>query len=93
MHWRREFYNNDYFVKKIRPGNPLTKLSEVFDKRTLKILTIISWNDTLLKRETEMLKDFKEFENLEDLSLISIKQDVHILVDLFSSLTNLKETD
>lgn len=29
-----------------------------------------------------MLKDFKEFENLEDLSLISIKQDVHILVDL-----------
>lgn len=90
LHWRREFYNNDYFVKKIRPGNPLTKLSEVFDKRTLKILTIISWNDTLLKRETEMLKDFKEFENLEDLSLISIKQDIHILVDLFSSLTNLK---
>lgn len=90
LHWRREFYNNDYFVSKVRPGNPLTKLSEVFDKRTLKILTIISWNDTLLKRETEMLKDFKEFEQLEDLSLISIKQDVHILVDLFSSLTNLK---
>lgn len=90
LHWRREFYNNDYFVRKIRPGNPLTKLSEVFDKRTLRILTIISWNDTLLKRETEMLRDFKEFDNLEDLSLISIKQDVHILVDLFSSLTNLK---
>ena len=90
LHWRREFYNNDYFINRIRPGNPLTKLSEVFDKRTLKILTIISWNDTLLKRETEMLKDFKEFNHLEDLSLISIKQDVHILVDLFSSLTNLK---
>ncbi|EJS43227.1 YJL149W [Saccharomyces arboricola H-6] len=90
LHWRREFYNNDYFVTMVRSGNPLTKLSEVFDKRTLKILTIISWNDTLLKRETEMLKDFKEFEHLEDLSLISIKQDVHILVDLFSSLTNLK---
>ncbi|CAI4043540.1 SCF ubiquitin ligase complex subunit DAS1 SKDI_10G0680 [Saccharomyces kudriavzevii IFO 1802] len=90
LHWRREFYNNGYFVNKVRPGNPLAKLSEVFDKRSLKILTIISWNDTLLKRETEMLKDFKEFEHLEDLSLISIKQDVHILVDLFSSLTNLK---
>lgn len=89
LHWRREFYASKYFTQRIR-ATPLTKLSEVFEVRTLKTLTIISWNEFLVPREIQMIKDFKEFIYLEDLSLISIKQNIDVLVTLFYNLTNLK---
>ena len=89
LHWREEFYEQKYFTKRIR-NSELTKLSDVFDIRTLKVLTIISWNQHLLEREVDMVKDFKEFVNIEDLSLISIKQDTDILVPLFSKLSQLR---
>lgn len=89
LHWRREFYDPVYFVNSSRT-TMLTKLSEVFEVRTLKTLTIISWNETLVPREIQMIKDFKEFVYLEDLSLISIKQNFDVLVTLFYNLPRLK---
>ncbi|EDO19012.1 hypothetical protein Kpol_2002p83 [Vanderwaltozyma polyspora DSM 70294] len=89
LHWRSEFYESKYFLKRIRK-NKFEKLSNIFDVRSLKVLTIISWNENLMEREIEMIKDFKEFTYIEDLSLISIKQDTSILVPLFSKLTKLK---
>lgn len=89
FHWRREFYPNEYFINKIQKV-PLKNLSEIFDTRTLKILTVISWNESLLPREIEMIKNFKEFINLQDISLISIKQDTNLLVPLFENLKKLK---
>ncbi|CCK73610.1 SCF ubiquitin ligase complex subunit DAS1 NDAI_0G06270 [Naumovozyma dairenensis CBS 421] len=99
LHWRREFYDFIKFTKSSISSHTfemnqnrkkLTKLSDIFDIRSLKTLTIISWNESLLQREIEMLKEFKEFIYLQDLSLISIKQDIPILVELFKNLTNLK---
>lgn len=97
LHWRREFFPQKYFSEQtntlIKPGEQrksLTKLSEVFDIRSLKILTIISWNESLISREIKIIEEFKEFVYLEDLSLISIKQDIKVLVSLFSELKRLK---
>ncbi|CCE63413.1 hypothetical protein TPHA_0E03230 [Tetrapisispora phaffii CBS 4417] len=89
LHWRSEFYQNEYFTKPLSKYE-FTKLSEIFDVRTLKVLTVISWNQTLLDREIEMVNDFKEFTNIEDLSLISIKQKTRLIVSLFKRLKNLK---
>ncbi|AQZ11879.1 DAS1 (YJL149W) [Zygosaccharomyces parabailii] len=89
LHWRREFYDPKYFMHKIR-SKPLTKLSEVFDVRTLKVLTIISWNEWLVPREVQMIRDFKEFVYLEDLSLISIKQNFETLMTFFYNFPRLK---
>ncbi|CCH60390.1 hypothetical protein TBLA_0C05930 [Henningerozyma blattae CBS 6284] len=93
FHWRREFFDPIYFKNPIRNSStlpPLRDLSEIFDVRSLKVLTVISWNEQLLPREVEMIKNFKEFIYLEDLSLISIKQDTKLLVPLFEYLKNLK---
>ncbi|KAL3237351.1 SCF ubiquitin ligase complex subunit DAS1 RNJ42_00885 [Nakaseomyces bracarensis] len=97
LHWRREFFPHQYFCSEtntlIRPEERhtvYTKLSEVFDVRTLKILTIISWNESLMSREIEIIEEFKEFTYLEDLSLISIKQDIKVLVSLFGEMKRLK---
>lgn len=96
LHWRREFYSPEYFKpsssnnNKKHTINNYTSLTDVFDIRTLKTLTIISWNESLMSNEIEMLKEFKKFVYLEDLSLISIKQDKSILIDLFNKLSNLK---
>ncbi|CCF58785.1 hypothetical protein KAFR_0F01880 [Kazachstania africana CBS 2517] len=90
LHWRREFFQGEYFTMDKLRNPPFRKLNEIFDIRTLKTLTIISWNESLIDREIEMLKEFKEFIYLEDLSLISIKQDIDILIELFNKLTNLK---
>lgn len=89
LHWRREFYDPAYFTRRLKT-RPIEKLSEVFEVRTLKTLTIISWNETLVSREIQMIKDFKEFVYLEDLSLISIKQNFDVLVTLFYNLPRLK---
>ncbi|AMD22482.1 HHL288Wp [Eremothecium sinecaudum] len=88
LHWRREFYPPSEFKNKRK--TPLTKLSEIFDIRALKVLTIISWNESLSPRELDMLKEFEEFFNIEDLSLISVAQHTMVLVDLFNKLVNLK---
>ncbi|SMN22846.1 similar to Saccharomyces cerevisiae YJL149W DAS1 Putative SCF ubiquitin ligase F-box protein [Maudiozyma saulgeensis] len=90
LHWRREFYPSKYFDENNVRIPKLKKLNEIFDVRTLKTLTIISWNESLISREIEMMKEFKEFIYLEDLSLISIKQDINILIELFNRLINLK---
>lgn len=89
LHWRREFFDRKYFMKRIREP-PLKKMSDIFDVRTLKTLTIISWNESLIPREIQMIMEFKEFINLEDLSLISIKQNFDVLVTLFYNLPKLK---
>lgn len=89
LHWRREFYDSSYFSKRLKTP-PIKKLSDVFEVRTLKTLTIISWNETLASREIQMIKDFREFVYLEDLSLISIKQNLDVLVTLFNKLQRLK---
>ncbi|CAL9731819.1 F-box protein Das1p [Monosporozyma unispora] len=89
LHWRREFYSPEYF--KSNSSTPkYTSLTDVFDIRTLKTLTIISWNESLMSHEIDMIKEFKKFKFLEDLSLISIKQDRSVLMDLFNKLSNLK---
>ncbi|AGO12795.1 AaceriACR240Wp [[Ashbya] aceris (nom. inval.)] len=88
LHWRREFYPVGEF--QLRRNSPLQKLSEIFDARALKVLTIISWNESLSKRELEMLQEFEEFTNIEDLSLISVAQDTLVLMSLFNKLVNLK---
>lgn len=97
LHWRREFYSPEYFKSSPNNNNnninqqpKYTSLTDVFDIRTLKTLTIISWNESLMSNEIEMIKEFKKFIYLEDLSLISIKQDKSILIDLFNKLSNLK---
>lgn len=90
LHWRREFYSPDYFKPESVRTPKFKKLIDIFDIRTLKTLTIISWNESLMSREIEMMKEFKEFIYLEDLSLISIKQDINILIELFNNLVNLK---
>lgn len=89
LHWRREFYSPRFF-QKLNRKVPLRKLSEVFDIRSLKVLTIVSWDESLMDREIEMIKEFKAFVYLEDLSLISIKQDIKVLVSLFHELVNLR---
>lgn len=89
LHWRREFFDRKYFIKRIREP-ALKKMSDIFDVRTLKTLTIISWNESLVSREIQMITEFKEFVNLEDLSLISIKQNFDVLVTLFHNLRKLK---
>ncbi|CAR27590.1 hypothetical protein ZYGR_0N00720 [Zygosaccharomyces rouxii] len=89
LHWRREFYDPRCFMHRLR-SRPLTKLSEVFDVRTLKVLTIISWSESLVPREIEMVRDFKEFIYLEDLSLISIKQNFEVLMTFFYNFPHLK---
>lgn len=89
LHWRREFFDRKYFIKRIR-SPALKKMSDIFDVRTLKTLTIISWNESLVPREIQMIMEFKEFVNLEDLSLISIKQNFDVLVTLFYNLPKLK---
>lgn len=89
LHWRREFYEPKYFMHRLR-NKPLTKLSEVFDVRTLRVLTIISWSESLVPREIEMIRDFKEFIYLEDLSLISIKQNFEVLMTFFYNFPHLK---
>ncbi|GCE97432.1 F-box protein [Zygosaccharomyces mellis] len=89
LHWRREFYDTRYFTHRLR-SRPLTKLSEVFDVRTLKVLTIISWSESLVPREIDMVRDFKEFVYLEDLSLISIKQNFEVLMTFFYNFPRLK---
>ncbi|AET39955.1 SCF ubiquitin ligase complex subunit DAS1 Ecym_5182 [Eremothecium cymbalariae DBVPG len=88
LHWRREFYPHKEF--KLRRNIPLMKLSEVFDIRALKVLTIISWHESLSNRELQMLHEFEDFENIEDLSLIAVAQDNLVLIGLFNRLTNLK---
>ncbi|KAK5782250.1 SCF ubiquitin ligase complex subunit DAS1 PWA37_005245 [Arxiozyma heterogenica] len=92
LHWRREFYSPKYFTSndtnKTYPK--FNSLTDIFDIRTLKTLTIISWNESLMSHEIEMIKEFKKFIYLEDLSLISIKQDKNVLMDLFNNLPNLK---
>ncbi|CCK69365.1 SCF ubiquitin ligase complex subunit DAS1 KNAG_0C02540 [Huiozyma naganishii CBS 8797] len=90
LHWRREFYAPEYFEESKLRSPELRRLTDVFDVRALKTLTIISWNESLMSREMQMLKEFKDFVHLEDLSLISIKQDIDILVELFENLKNLK---
>lgn len=90
LHWRREFYPPQYFTPQRCRSPPFKRLSEVFDVRTLRTLTIISWNESLIEREVDMLREFREFTSLEDLSLISIKQDPSILIALFSRLVNLR---
>lgn len=90
LHWRREFYSPIYFQQDKLRSPKLTTLTDIFDIRTLKTLTIISWNESLMTREIEMIKEFKKFIFLEDLSLISIKQDTNVLTELFNKLTNLK---
>lgn len=90
LHWRREFYSPNYFQMDRLRSPKLTTLTDIFDVRTLKTLTIISWNESLMTREIEMIKEFKKFIYLEDLSLISIKQDINVLIELFNKLTNLK---
>ncbi|QLQ78592.1 hypothetical protein HG537_0A08390 [Torulaspora globosa] len=89
LHWRREFFDRKYFIRRIREP-ALKKMSDIFDVRTLKTLTIISWNESLIPREIQMIMEFKEFINLEDLSLISIKQNFDVLVTLFYNLPKLK---
>lgn len=89
LHWRREFFAPAYFQRCLRHP-PLAKMSDVFDARTLKVLTVISWNDSLSQRELDMIEDFREFVGLEDLSLISIKQNILVLMGLFTKLTELK---
>lgn len=89
LHWRTEFYPIDQINTTIR-SPPLTKLSEIFDTRSLKVLTIISWNESLLKREMEILTEFYEFTEIQDLSLISMRQNPTILIQLFKRLKNLK---
>ena len=89
LHWRREFYDPKYFKTRLRTP-PFTKLSDIFEVRTLKTLTVISWNEVLIPSELQMIKDFKDFIHLEDLSLISIKQNFDVLVSLFYNLNNLK---
>lgn len=92
LHWRREFYSPKYFTLNDTNRNypKFNSLTDIFDIRTLKTLTIISWNESLMSHEIEMIKQFKNFIYLEDLSLISIKQNKNVLVDLFNSLPNLK---
>ncbi|SCV01774.1 LAMI_0G13630g1_1 [Lachancea mirantina] len=89
LHWRCEFYPQHYFTtpvtEKVR-----TRLSDIFDIRTLKVLTIISWHESLMSKEKEILRQFEEFKNVEDISLISIKQDTLVLMRLFSSLSQIK---
>ncbi|QLG71717.1 hypothetical protein HG535_0C00660 [Zygotorulaspora mrakii] len=89
LHWRREFYDSKYFKTRLRKY-PLQKLSDIFEVKTLKTLTIISWIECLVPGELQMIKDFGEFIYLEDLSLISIKQNFEVLVSLFYNLENLK---
>ncbi|CUS24669.1 LAQU0S18e01530g1_1 [Lachancea quebecensis] len=89
LHWRIEFFPQEHFVHKISE-RPLTQLSDVFDHRTLKVLTIVSWHECLLPNELSMIRQLKEFTNIEDLSLISIEQESLPLIGLFSSLTGLK---
>lgn len=88
LHWRREFYPQ--FNISLDGSIKLLKLYDFFDIRTLKILTIISWNETLSPRDLEMLREFSHFVNIEDLSLISIKQNSLVLQELFKNLVNLK---
>lgn len=90
LHWRREFYPPAYFTEQRVRYPKLRRLNEIFDVRTLKVLTIISWNEALADHEVEMMSEFKEFIYLEDLSLISIRQDTEVLVELFNNLVNLK---
>ncbi|KAH3901120.1 SCF ubiquitin ligase complex subunit DAS1 SCDLUD_002601 [Saccharomycodes ludwigii] len=78
LHWRREFFDIDYHLP-----IPTPRLSDFFDSRSLRILTVISWNDVLLEREDQMLKEISDFHELEDLSLISVQQKSFILCELF----------
>ncbi|SCU96189.1 LAFA_0G04830g1_1 [Lachancea sp. 'fantastica'] len=89
LHWRVEFYPKMFFKKKIAE-RPIEKLSDVFDARSLQVLTIVSWHECLLPKEREMLHQLQDFTNLEDLSLISIEQETKPLIGLFSKLTKLK---
>lgn len=89
LHWRKEYYPPDQ-LKPLNQYPKLTKLSDVFDVRTLKVLTIISWNENLNKRELEILTEFYEFTEIRDLSLISMRQNPAILIELFKRLKNLK---
>ncbi|SCW03192.1 LAFE_0G05028g1_1 [Lachancea fermentati] len=89
LHWRNEFYPKSHFKKSLTK-RPLSLLSDIFDTRTLKVLTIISWNEYLVPRELDMFRQFKEFTNIEDLSLISIKQEIFILMGLFTCLPRLR---
>ncbi|SCV03543.1 LANO_0G04764g1_1 [Lachancea nothofagi CBS 11611] len=89
LHWRVEFYPKEHFAHDISE-RPLHKLSDIFDTRSLKVLTIVSWHECLLPSELEMLQQFKEFTNVEDLSLISIEQEPSPLIGLFTSLSKLR---
>ncbi|BAO37986.1 F-box protein YJL149W [Kluyveromyces marxianus DMKU3-1042] len=89
LHWRTEYYPPDQ-LKTVRREPLLTKLSDIFDVRTLHVLTIISWNESLNKRELEILVEFYEFVEIRDLSLISMRQNPAVLIELFKRLKNLK---
>ncbi|SCU99669.1 LAME_0G04742g1_1 [Lachancea meyersii CBS 8951] len=89
LHWRVEFYQKMYFKESIAE-RPIQKLSDIFDTRSLRVLTIVSWHECLLSGELEMLRQFQEFTNIEDLSLISIEQETTPLISLFRKLIGLK---
>ncbi|SCU87580.1 LADA_0E04874g1_1 [Lachancea dasiensis] len=89
LHWRVEFYPAHHFQHEIS-RRPISVLSDVFDTRSLKVLTIVSWHECLLSSERKMLHQFQEFTNVEDLSLISIEQETSPLVGLFAKFKRLR---
>lgn len=89
LHWRLEYFPAEHFIHKISQ-RPLHKLSDIFDPRSLKVLTIVSWHEYLLPKELDIIKQLKDFTTIEDLSLISIEQETLQLMNLFSSLPRLR---
>ncbi|CAM9016878.1 unnamed protein product [Wickerhamomyces anomalus] len=66
------------------------KLSEIFDSRYLKVLTIISWYDHICPDRIYKFDQWAEFPNLEDITLIAVTYNDKKISNLINNCRQLK---
>ncbi|KAF0275730.1 hypothetical protein D499_0AG00210 [Hanseniaspora uvarum DSM 2768] len=89
IHWRdNEFPINIPQYVQMSDEGKLPKLSDMFFNQTLETVTIISWDANVAKRNKTVLFELLDFENINDLSLISLNYEPDLISRFFDKTKN-----
>lgn len=87
LHCRADTYPGILYNRRLWKYN---KLSEIFDTRYLKVLTIISWYDHICPDRFYKFDQWAEFPNLEDITLIAVTYNDKKISNLINKCRKLK---
>lgn len=86
-HCRQDLYPRSVYKKEEWLHH---KLSDIFDVRYLKNLTIISWHDSMPNQEIFRFADWSDFVNLEDITLIAVVFNDRLIAKMIRSCKKLR---